>query len=101
PTSISGPHSRRAFGRASRKQTNSTPSPHESWTVPEHAAKAGAQDQSPPLPGDGPALHAAPGPSAASEARAPQQSLPRHGRAGGGRRGGGGREERARGSRRA
>src|SRR5690348_9959407 len=64
---------------------------NESWSPAEHAAQAGTQDQSTPLSGDGPALHAAPGPPAASQAGAVEQSLPRDGRNGGrgGGRGGG------------
>src|ERR1051326_3773327 len=64
---------------------------NESWSPAEHAAQAGTQDQSTPVPGDGPALHAAPGPPAASQAGAVEQPLPRDGRNGGrgGGRGGG------------
>src|SRR5690242_19600735 len=63
---------------------------NESWSPAEHAAQAGTQDQSTPVSGDGPALHAAPGPPAAPEAGAVEQSLPRDGRDGGRGRGRGG-----------
>ena len=61
-------------------------------TQPEHLAPAGAEDQSTPVPGDGPALHAAARPAAAPEAGAADQSVPRDDRAGRGRAGSGGRE---------
>src|SRR5205085_4195302 len=70
---------------------------NESWSPAEHAAQAGTEDQPSPVSGDGPALHAAPGPPAAPQAGAPQQSLPRDGRDGG-RGGGRGGESRSRGN---
>src|SRR5947208_313588 len=74
---------------------------NESWPPAEHAAQAGTQDQSSPVPGDGPALHAAPRPPAASQARAVEQSLPRDGGDGGrgGGRGGGTRKRKRGGGR--
>src|SRR6476646_5072678 len=60
---------------------------NESWSLTEHPAQAGTQDQSAPVSGDGPALHAPPRPPAAPQAGAVEQPLPRDGGDGG--RGGG------------
>ena len=73
---------RARFAAADRRGTDR---PHESRAFPEHAAQAGAQDQSTPVSGDGSALHAAAGPAAAPQAGAAEQPVPRHGRARGGR----------------
>ena len=93
PTSISARPSRRACARGSRprRRENGVMRPGLGQT---HPAQAGAEDQSTPLPGDGSALHAPARPPAAPQAGAAQQSLPRHGRAGGGGRGGRGRGRR-------
>src|SRR6266576_2132532 len=69
---------------------------NESWSLAEHPAQTGTQDQSTPVSGDGLALYAASGPPAAPEAGAVEQSLPRDGGDGGGGGGGGGREPRNR-----
>ena len=86
-----GPDALGAPARTLRVASDGAGARHEDRHHQKHAAPAGAEDQSTPLPGDGPALHAAPRPPAASQAGAPQQSLPRDGRTRGGRRGGGSR----------
>src|SRR5690349_20655451 len=85
PPFPSGPLGRR------RPTVTEDPKYNESWSPAEHAAQARAEDQSSPVSGDGPALHAPPGPPAASQAGAVEQPLPRDGRDGGrgGGRGGG------------
>src|SRR5207245_9524880 len=74
---LAAPLARAARGRAAR-------GPREARVAAAREPAAAAADQSPPLPGDGPPVHAAARPAAASQAGAPGQPVPR---AGGARRG--------------